>query len=277
MLGSSWYFLFAAGRKINFTGLEKATTFWMMKSTPCATQPTPEKSENLRWGRKVLVIILIMVSMCWAWLKISNPNTFPIRTVKIIGITNHVNHQLLQNTVTAYLSRGMLWINIRDLEQAVNQLPWVENATLTRKWPDEIFIQITEQTPIARWNNTQLLNNHGNVFTPGTSTAIPDLPSLYGPNNLQNTVWEGYQAMNGLLSTIGLKIISASMSPRQVWDVYLNNGTHLILGREDVLKRLKKFVSVYPKIKHQTNDMQYVDLRYSDGFAVKWKNNPAKN
>lgn len=246
-----------------------------MKSIPCATQPTPEKSENLRWGRKVLVTIIIIAGLYWAWLKISNPNTFPIRTVKIIGVTNHVNHQLLRNTITAHLSRGMLWLNVQDLEGAVNQLPWVENANLTRKWPDEIFIRITEQTPIARWNNTQLLNNHGGIFTPDTSTPIPNLPSLYGPKNLQNTVWEGYQDMNKILSQIGLKILSASMTSRQVWDVYLNNGIHLILGRQDVVKRLKRFVSVYPKISPRANNIQYVDLRYSDGFAVKWKNNSA--
>jgi len=248
-----------------------------MKSIPCATQPTPEKSENLRWGRKVLVLIIIITSIYWAWLKISNPNTFPVRTVKIIGVTNHVNHRLLRNTITAHLSRGMLWLNVEDLEDAVNQLPWIESAALTRKWPDEIFIRITEQTPIAHWNNKQLLNNQGSVFTPDGSSTISNLPSLYGPNNLQNTVWEGYQVMNSILSTIGLKIISASMTSRQVWDVYLNNGIHLILGREDVVKRLKKFVLVYPKIAGQANNIQYVDLRYSDGFAVKWKNNPAKN
>src|SRR5690242_18329723 len=237
MLGSGWRALSAAGRKINFIRTEKTTVFWMMKSTPCASQPTPEKSENLRWGRKVLVIIIVIASVYWAWLKINNPNTFPVRSIKIIGATNHVNHQLLRNTITAHLSRGMLWLNIVSLENALNQLPWIEKATLTRKWPDELFIQITQQTPIARWNNTELLNNNGGLFTPDGSTAIPDLPSLYGPNNLQTTVWEGYQSMNSLLNPVGLSIISASMTPRQVWDIYLSNGIHLILGRDDVLKR----------------------------------------
>jgi cell division protein FtsQ len=247
----------------------------MMKLIPCATQPTPERAENLRWGRKVLVIIAIIASLYCGWLKISNPDTFPIRSVKIIGATTHVNHQILRNTITAYLTRGMLWLPVQDLENALNQLPWIENATLSRKWPDEIFIRITEQTPVAHWNNTQLLNSEGSVFTPDTSTAMPYLPSLYGPNNLQNTVWKGYQSINSILNTAGLKITAAAMTPRQVWEVYLQDGTHLILGREDALNRLKQFVSVYPKITPQANNIQYVDLRYSDGFAIKWKNNPA--
>ena len=246
-----------------------------MKSNPCASQPVPDRPQNFRWGRKVLVIIIIISSLFWVWQKIRNPDTFPIRSVKIIGISNHINHETLRNTISPYLAHGMLWLNIPDLENTLNQLSWVEKATLIRKWPDELFINITEQTPLAHWNNTSLLNDKGDIFTPDVATALPNLPALYGPNNTQNTVWGGYIAMNNILRPIGLKVTAASMTVRQVWEVYLNNGIHLYLGRDDVLKRLGRFVEAYSGMASQASNIQYVDLRYTQGFAVKWKNNPA--
>src|SRR5262249_48593670 len=155
--------------------------------------------------------------------------------------------------------------------------PWVKKAILTRKWPDEIFVNIVEQIPIAYWNNTALLNEKGEIFTPEKQVNLPNLPMLYGPNNLQTPVWEGYKQMNLMFQPLGLTIASSSMTDRQTWEIYLSNGIHLFLGRENVIPRLEQFIAIYPKISDKINNIQYVDLRYSEGFAIKWKNNPAKD
>jgi cell division protein FtsQ len=246
-----------------------------MKSLPCASRPIPVRPENCRRGRKWLVIIIIFSSLFWGWLKIRNPDTFPVRSVKILGISNRINHQTLRNTILPYLAQGMLWLNTAELENTLNQLSWVEKAAVVRKWPDELFIHITEQKPLAYWNNTSLLNDKGDIFTPSVSAPLPVLPALYGPPQQQTTVWAGYVEMNNILRPLDLKAVIVSMTLRQVWEVYLNNGLHLFLGREDVLRRLERFASAYPKIAVQAGNIEYVDLRYTDGFAIKWKNNPA--
>jgi cell division protein FtsQ len=229
-----------------------------------------------RLGRKILLFIILILITYWGWLKVSNPTTFPIRSVKILDAVNRIDHQELQNSITPYLTRGMLWLDVQGLENTLAQVPWIDQVTLTRKWPDELLIQITEQIPIARWNNSELLNKTGNIFTPRTASDTLKLPSLYGPPNTQNTVWEGYQEMNTKLMPLGLQISIASMDSRKAWEIYLNNGYHLLLGQEEVMNRLQRFISLYPKIfTHPANELDYVDLRYSNGFAVKWKKNSA--
>lgn len=236
-----------------------------------------EPIQGKKWGRKILAICFIFAALFWGWSKLSNPETFPVRSVKIIDVSTHIDHQTIQRTIIPYLENGMLWLNISRLQNAIAELPWVQQVILTRKWPDQLVIQIIEQVPIARWNNTQLLNKQGDVFMPDASTFPPNIPSLYGPQNQQNTVWQAYNAINQLLAPISLEIASITMLPDQAWDITLNNGLHLLLGQDDVINRIKRFTAVYPKIfVGHTNDVDYVDMRYSDGLAIKWKNNSAK-
>jgi cell division protein FtsQ len=62
------------------------------------------------------------------------------------------------------------------------------------------------------------------------------------------------------------------MSPYLSWDIELTNGMKMRLGYKDVLTRVSHFVKVYPKIVgERVSDVDYVDLRYPNGLAVRWK------
>ncbi len=54
----------------------------------------------------------------------------------------------------------------------------------------------------------------------------------------------------------------------------LNNDIKLNLGRGDTMKRLARFVELYPVLQQQAQTdgkrISYVDLRYDSGAAVGW-------
>jgi cell division septal protein FtsQ len=53
------------------------------------------------------------------------------------------------------------------------------------------------------------------------------------------------------------------------------NGIEINLGREDFTERLQRFVDIYPRIlASQSDKIAVVDLRYTNGFAVRWTNSP---
>lgn len=81
-----------------------------------------------------------------------------------------------------------------------------------------------------------------------------------------------YHSMNTLLSTLQFKITRLELTPTLSWELTLNNGIKLNMGYKDVLTRIGHFVKVYPKIVgEKSKDIDYVDLRYANGFAVRWK------
>lgn len=62
------------------------------------------------------------------------------------------------------------------------------------------------------------------------------------------------------------------LTPGQTWRLTLDNGIKLRVGHKDVLTRLADFVKVYTKIiRDREHDVDYVDLRYGNGLAVRWK------
>ena len=78
-----------------------------------------------------------------------------------------------------------------------------------------------------------------------------------------------YVAMSRQLEILQRGIAQISLSPRFAWQLRLDNGMQLELGREQMQQRLVRFVAVYPySLATMAHRVNYVDLRYRNGFAV---------
>jgi cell division protein FtsQ len=67
------------------------------------------------------------------------------------------------------------------------------------------------------------------------------------------------------------------VSDRFAWQLTLSNGIELKLGREDTLKRVQRFIDLYPSIsKHKPEAIEQVDLRYDTGLAVRFAPAPVQ-
>ncbi|MGH8683974.1 MAG: cell division protein FtsQ/DivIB, partial [Nitrosospira sp.] len=73
-----------------------------------------------------------------------------------------------------------------------------------------------------------------------------------------------------LLRPLQQSIEQINLSPRRAWQVRLENGTILELGREQMEARLERYARVHDRSIAQLNQqLSYVDLRYPNGFAVR--------
>ncbi len=226
-----------------------------------------------RVGRKVTLFILFSLTLLWCVVKLRNPDTFPIRSVRIVDIQAYTDHDELRETISPFLGQGMLRIDVHQLKKSLLSLPWIKEVHILRQWPDKLIINISEQNAGAHWDKTKLINTQGQIFAP---TALPSgvntLPWLYGPDDSAPNVWSGYQNMSSIIAPLGLKIIAINLTPYDAWEIELNNGIPIVLGKDEVLARLKRFVEIYPKLfDNNANAVEYIDLRYNNGLAVKWK------
>ncbi|MDP1635554.1 MAG: cell division protein FtsQ/DivIB, partial [Gallionellaceae bacterium] len=65
------------------------------------------------------------------------------------------------------------------------------------------------------------------------------------------------------------QIVQLSLSPRYAWQVTLDDGMVIELGRDEMQQRLARFVAVYPySLAAMARPVRHVDLRYRNGFAV---------
>ncbi|HEU0186997.1 MAG TPA: cell division protein FtsQ/DivIB [Gallionellaceae bacterium] len=191
---------------------------------------------------------------------------FNLRSVQLTSVPQHVDVELVNKVVKNAVRGGFFSVNLEQTRRAFEQLPWVRKVNVRRKFPWSLEVSLEEHVALARWNSEgELVNTHGEVFVAQSSDA---LPGLIGQPDTSHQVAEMYADLGQQLSGIG-KIAQLSLSPRFAWQVRLDNGLVLDLGREQVLQRVARFVHVYPySLAARASALNRVDLRYRNGFAV---------
>ena len=80
-----------------------------------------------------------------------------------------------------------------------------------------------------------------------------------------------YQEARQALNQISLPISALVQDARGAWTLRLVNGLGLKLGKSELIERVQRFITLYPKTLYERlADIETVDLRYTNGLAVRW-------
>ncbi|HVC01060.1 MAG TPA: cell division protein FtsQ/DivIB [Steroidobacteraceae bacterium] len=196
----------------------------------------------------------------------------PVRAVAIDGRFQHVSPIAIEKAVAPYLVGGFMSVNLEAIQRAVEAIPWVDRVRVQRRWPTGLRVTVIEQTAAARWNGTGLLNGRGELFLRGALDPPPQLPSLGGPSGSETEVAKRYFAAQPPMAAAGFPIAALRLDERGAWRMDLANGLAVRLGRKHVARRLSRFIRTASQIVlPRLDDVAYVDMRYSNGFAVGWR------
>ena len=222
-------------------------------------------------GLALLSLLAVLLHFGMQWL--SDPYRFPLNVVEVKGDFRHLDRKQLQEAIAGYADDGFFTVNVTAVRAAAEQLPWVYRAKVRRVWPDILHLQIEEQEPVAHWGEQGFLNRFGESFTPlGETLVSAELPALAGPEGLESRVLEQYQLASGLLAPLGMQVRRLELDGRRALHVQLEDGVQLELGRVNTWQRLQRFVHAYQAVfAGHMDQLQRVDLRYSNGFSVSWQ------
>ncbi|MEM8548414.1 MAG: cell division protein FtsQ/DivIB [Pseudomonadota bacterium] len=197
----------------------------------------------------------------------------PIASLTIEAPFKRVSQSAVQETLDNELGRGFGGVNLRRMQQDLEALPWVDTVSVRRVWPDSIHVTVTEQQAAARWGESGLLNVRGELFTESARHEFMEMPRLSGPDSELGAVASKYLALRGALVGAGVGGVRAvSLDQRGAWRFILGNGVEVRLGRAEVDVRAERFLRhASPVVVRHAERIRYVDMRYSNGFAVGWK------
>jgi cell division protein FtsQ len=158
----------------------------------------------------------------------------------------------------------------------------VSSVAVRKKWPNELKIYVVDHKPVALWNGEFLINQLGKVFQADMTRIKHYLPNFFGPEGTESLALKNYRDLNILLAFNALKIDELILTERFSWQLTLNDGVTLNLGREERVERVQRFMDLYPIIKaelkakkitekQRNQAVDYIDLRYDTGLAVGWK------
>ena len=205
---------------------------------------------------------------------------FDLKEIRIESVSNtdqsnklalqHINRQQIERVVGDAVIGNFLTVDLSRIKDAFQELPWVRIAKVQRNWPLGIKVVLEEQNTKEKRRDTNLINNQGEILH-APSDKI--LPVFRGPTEESAAlIAEQYKIMNRTLSPINQHVAEVSLSPRYAWFIRLDSGTLLKLGRKKIKSRLERYISVYKNNIvnwNQSIPLDYVDLRYPSGFAVR--------
>jgi len=253
-------------------------------------QFTSENQRALSFGLGLAFFVCVLISLVsigwWLTKMLIEQEHSPVNSIVITGEMPFTQREEVLDAMSDIDLGNFFQVDVNDIQAQVSALPWVYSVAVRKQWPNEVKIYVVDQVPVALWNGDFLLNQFGKAFQAEKQVLKQALPEFFGPEGSELLALENFTNLNDLLEYRNLSIDELILSERFSWQLTLNNGVRLNLGREERVKRVQRFMDVYPLIKthlaeqekHKDNRkkqvkqaVDYIDLRYDTGLAVGWK------
>lgn len=218
-----------------------------------------------------LILCALLLAGRLTYLYVADNERFAVTTVKVAANYQHVTHKELEQILTQYAGVSFFLLPVGRLQKELNNLNWVESASVERVWPDTLKIKIVEKVPVALWGDS-LMTADGRLFQADKSSNELNIPKLQGPIEQQNEVLQVYEKLSKILTSYGLHAGGLQLRENQSWILSLTDGAAIYLGKNELETRLLRFCKAYPAVfAEKAEQLASVDLRYPRGMAVQWK------
>ncbi|MDP2826383.1 MAG: cell division protein FtsQ/DivIB [Sulfuritalea sp.] len=238
------------------------------------------------WDRPMLInlladVLLLAGGTLLAWagtMALQRLPVLPLKQLVVATQVDHVSRAQIEHTARNALSGNFFTVNLETARSAFERMPWVRSASLRRLWPDGIELTLEEHRAAAHWTpqegEARLVNRRGEVFIAATGEA---LPVFVGPEGSASRVLERYREFSDGLAGSGRKPVAIHLSAREAWQLKLDDGVVLELGRDEprhpLAERVSRFANYYAAASSAAGShlqgIGAVDMRYPNGFALR--------
>lgn len=199
----------------------------------------------------------------------------PVTQIQVVGRLTHLSPTEVAATANIASGTRLFDVQMKAMEQRVEALPWVAKAIITRQWPSQIRIRITERTPVARWDGHKLIDTNNQVFEPKrdalSASRWKALPQLSGPPGQGQDVMDTWKELSAALADGPFALAGLREDRRGGWIARCRSGVILRFGRGNPAAKLKLLrYTAAPALSQKLNLIAAIDLRYTNGFAVRW-------
>lgn len=248
----------------------------------------PKKTaKRLRWGALAAGILLVLGSAAAA-LYLYGEHSWRFRlessdNLEISGNHNITRAQILE-VMGGDIGRNIFFIPLEQRKQELEQLPWVESASVMRFVPDRLRIEIRERTPIAfarLGSKIFLIDDAGSLMElPAGGRKKFSFPVVLGmtlsePQSMRAARMQTYSQLIGDLDSGGAhysqELSEVDLSDAEDVKVLATDpgGEVLVhLGSSNFLNRFKIFKGHVQEWRQQFAHLDSVDLRYDHQIVV---------
>jgi cell division protein FtsQ len=201
--------------------------------------------------------------------------------IEMSGLSNVTRGQVME-VMGGDIGRNIFFISLDDRQKQLEQIPWVESASVMRFAPNHIRIQIQERTPVAfvRVGSKILLTDAGGTLMDLSGKKKYSFPVIVGVNaaeplSTRSARMKIYNELVRELDSDGgnysKNLSEVDLSDPEDVKVLANDpdGEVLVhLGSSDYLDRFKIYVAHLREWRQQFQKLESVDLRYDRQIIV---------
>jgi len=164
----------------------------------------------------------------------------------------------------------LLSVDIQAIRERLTALPWVASATVERRFPNGLAVEITEAQPLALWQRQQqlyLVSRDGKVIETSNLQKYAKLLVIVG----DEAPLHADHLIDMLASEPDLQrqVTAAVWVGKRRWNLRINNLLDVKLPEEDPEAAWHRFADLNRQNQLLDKDISIVDLRLPDAVVVR--------
>jgi len=253
--------------------------FSFRKQNTQAKKRSVEQTESFEFEWKAIYTWLLMLLVLAGGITYLTQQTtlLPIKTIKLTGSFEYIDQKDVEGILQPYVGEGFFSLDIHAVQKSLSEEAWTESVSIRRVWPDQLDITIVEKRPVARWDNGKLISDKAAVFAADTH-GFQYLPVVHASNHEAANILRQYYALSRRFDALDETIVGLRQDSRGALDIELADGLVIKVGRNAIDHKIARLITIYKQqIQPRRADINQLDLRYSNGFAVAWKKEILEN
>ncbi|AEI35083.1 cell division protein FtsQ/DivIB [Francisella salina] len=225
----------------------------------------------LKIFKKFFILSFIFVIIFGAVIFIASKTDKKISRVDVVSNDGlvYISKQDLINKIIGLNDKEWFDLNIDTVEKYFYDMKGVDYTLVKKVWPSTLVVYVYDHKPVAYWNNNQILLDNMDIITPVVFNYDQNLPYIDSNDDAgKDYIYETLQELNKVAENNNMQIVKISYRGNQ-FSVLLTDDIEVFLGSIKLKKRLNLFFKSYKDVKNYKS-VKYFDMRYSDGFAVKY-------
>jgi cell division protein FtsQ len=185
----------------------------------------------------------------------------------------------VRHVFDADFGRGILAVPLAERRRRLLGIDWVEDASVSRVWPNRLMVRIRERRPVAfvyLGSTVELIDADGVLLEPPpqASFSFPVLSGIH-EDSTEETRRERVRALLRLEEDMGylakdISEVDASDPENMRVVVQVDRqAVSLLLGDADFGRRYQNFLGHFPEISQRLPQARTFDLRLEDRITAK--------
>lgn len=194
---------------------------------------------------------------------------FALRELKVEGRNETAKEDILA-AVAAGKGDPILGLDIEAVRERLVALPWIVEASVERRFPDELVVAVKEAEPMALWQKRQqlfLVSRDGDVIEAANIKKYAKLLIIVGDDAPQHA--QPLFDMLALEPALRSHVAAAVFVGKRRWNLRLDNGIDVKLPEEGAPDAWRRLADLDRQHQLLGKNIVAIDLRSPDKVVVR--------